>query len=571
MPIVKSAAGIIHRLSGETVTIGRGATNAIPLSDSACSSRHAQFVSDAAGWRIEDRGSLNGTFVNGNRIQSQPLTHGDHIQVGATELRFEADGAPVPDPAAAALAGGSGYSSSYLQSIVGSGDRDPDHPGSDWGRSLFIDDEPEDDEVARVEVRAINPSIPTAAQTLMLSASAQAAGRPAAETPSMRRRPNESIAEAKLRLIQVVSEKLVRIFDPKQLIDEILAMVMEQTGADRGLLCLLDDHRKPVPLAARGLEEGQQVRVSRTVLQTLLDRRSGVLIQQSAGATNILRSLEEMNVCSTLCVPLWTGESIIGLLSLDSTRPTKVFTDDDLDLLLAVAQQAAIGIERGRLSQLVETERQARAYLSKYLDNRIVEQITHRGDGDDPLAPAERTVTVLFSDIVSFTKICEGLPPVQVAGFIREYLTTMTEIVFSHGGTIDKYIGDAIMALFGAPISSPDSATAAIRAALEMRERIREFRAPRPGGAALRVRVGINTGLVVVGNIGSARRMEYTAIGDAVNVAARLQAFARPTEICIDEMTYSQTGGAFQVEEIGTIDVRNRAEPISVFKVLGVR
>ena len=576
MPILKSAAGVIHRLSGETVTIGRGATNAIPLADSACSSRHAQFVSDAAGWRLEDRGSLNGTFVNGQRIQSVQLSHGDHIQVGATELTFEADGAPATaatTPAAAALSGGSGFSSSFLQSIVGGDEDNPDEqrPGGDWGQSLLIDDEPGDDEVARVEVRAIDPAVPTAAQTMLLTASARTAGRPDAAAPSLRRRANESIAEAKLRLIQIVSEKLVRIFDPKQLLDEILAMVMEQTGADRGLLCLLDDQRKPVPLAARGLEEGQQVRVSRTVLQTLLDRRSGVLIQQSAGTANILRSLEEMNVCSTLCVPLWTGESIIGLLSLDSTRPTKVFTDDDLDLLLAVAHQAAIGIERGRLSQLVETERQARAYLSKYLDNRIVEQMTHRADGEDPLAPAERTVTVLFSDIVSFTKICEGLPPVQVAGFIREYLTTMTEIVFAHGGTIDKYIGDAIMALFGAPISSPDSATSAIRAALEMRERIREFRAPRPGGAALRVRVGINTGLVVVGNIGSTRRMEYTAIGDAVNVAARLQAFARPTEICIDEMTYSQTAGAFNVEEIGTIDVRNRAEPVSVFKVLGER
>jgi adenylate cyclase len=571
MAILKTPTGVVHRLNGDTVTIGRGASNAIPLADSACSSRHAQFVEDETGWRIEDRGSLNGTFVNDQRVQSARLGHGDRVQVGATELVFELDGASTPAPAAAALSGGSGYSSSFLQSIVG--DRDPDSespPGGIWGQSLLIDDD-DADEVSgsNVEIKPIDPAAPTSAQTMILSASARAKGR--LESPLLRRRPNESLLEAKLRLIQGVSEKLVRIFDPKQMLDEILAIVIEQTGADRGLLCLLDDHRKPVPLAARGLGEGQQVRVSRTVLQTLLDRRSGVLIQQSAGTANILRSLEEMNVCSTLCVPLWTGESIIGLLSLDSTRPTKVFTEDDLDLLLAVAHQAAIGIERGRLSQLVESEREARAYLSKYLDNRIVEQISHRGDGEDPLAPTERIVTVLFSDIVSFTKICEGLPPVQVAGFIREYLTTMTEIVFAHGGTIDKYIGDALMALFGAPMPSPDSAVSAVRAALEMRDRIREFRRPKPGGAALRVRVGINTGLVVVGNIGSTRRMEYTAIGDAVNVAARLQAFARPNEICIDETTLSQTGGAFQVEEIGTIDVRNRAEPISIYKVLAAR
>jgi adenylate cyclase len=570
MAILKTSNGVVHRLGGETVTIGRGASNAIPLTDSACSSRHAQFLHDESGWRIEDRGSLNGTFVNAQRIQTARLGHGDRIQVGATELIFELDPATAPAPADAALSGGSGYSSSFLQSIVSAEEDDGERSGGVWGRSLLIeDDAPDEASGSHVEVKAIDAAVPTPVQTLVLTASARAKGR--TESPLLQRRPNESLSEAKLRLIQGVSEKLVRIFDPKQLMDEILAIVIEQTGADRGLLCLLDDQRRPVPIAARGLGEGQQVHVSRTVLQTLLDRRSGVLIQQSAGAANILRSLEEMNVCSTLCVPLWTGESIIGILSLDSTRPTNVFTQDDLELLLAVAHQAAVGIERGRLSQLVESERQAKAYLSKYLDNRIVEQISRRGDGEDPLEPTERVVTVLFSDIVSFTKICEGLPPVQVAGFIREYLTTMTEIVFAHGGTIDKYIGDAIMALFGAPMPSAESGVAAIRAALEMRDRIREFRRPKPGGAALRIRVGINTGLVVVGNIGSARRMEYTAIGDAVNVAARLQAFARPNEICIDETTYSQAAGAFQVEEIGTIDVRNRAEPVAIYRVLGAR
>src|SRR6202163_4858271 len=112
MAILKTPTGVVHRLNGDTVTIGRGASNAIPLADSACSSRHAQFVADETGWRIEDRGSLNGTFVNSQRIQSARLGQGDHIQVGATELIFELDAASAPAPAEAALSGGSGYSSS---------------------------------------------------------------------------------------------------------------------------------------------------------------------------------------------------------------------------------------------------------------------------------------------------------------------------------------------------------------------------------------------------------------------------------------------------------------------------
>ncbi len=317
------------------------------------------------------------------------------------------------------------------------------------------------------------------------------------------------------------------------------------------------------------MEEGEQVRISRTVLKRVSEERTGVLINQSAGVTgNMYRSLEEMSVHSTLCVPLWTGDKIIGLLSLDAMRADRTFTQQDLDVLLAIAHQAAMGIERGRLSQLVESEREMRSYLSKYLDNRIVERITHRTGGDDPLAPAERIVTVLFSDIVSFTKMSEGLEPSQVGGFIRDYLTAMTEIIFAHGGTIDKYIGDAVMALFGAPVPSENSATDAIKAALEMRDRVRDFQPPGGKQGPLRVRFGINTGLVVVGNFGSARRTEYTAIGDAVNVASRLQTFARPNEICIDEETFAKTGGAFLVEEIGTVDVKNRAQPIAVYKVL---
>src|ERR1700680_4663877 len=124
MAILKTPTGVVHRLNGDTVTIGRGASNAIPLADSACSSRHAQFVEDETGWRIEDRGSLNGTFVNDQRVQSGRLGDGDGFQVGATELVFELAAASPPAPAAAALGGGSGYSSSFLQSIVG--DRDPD-------------------------------------------------------------------------------------------------------------------------------------------------------------------------------------------------------------------------------------------------------------------------------------------------------------------------------------------------------------------------------------------------------------------------------------------------------------
>jgi adenylate cyclase len=517
---------------------------------------------------------LNKTFVNGQEVQKVKLSPGDRILIGSTEIVFDEGSPPpleatrpAPKSAPESTSAGSGYASSYLQSIVA---EESDHGGrhsNPFLQSLVIDEKPEAEEQSSkiAFLRADGGSVEEEVRTMMFAT--QLKPPPGSGSALSPQRPGETVAEIKLRLIQRVGDKLVRIFDPKQLMDEIMSIVIESTGADRGLLCLLDEKNVPVPIAMHGLEE-QAVRISRTVLKRVTEERSGVLINQTGSSANIYHSLAEMQVHSTLCVPLWTGDKIIGLLSLDSTRPERTFTQQDLEVLLAIAHQAALGIERGRLSQMVESERQMRSYLSKYLDNRIVERITQRGDGADPLAPAERVVTVLFSDIVSFTKISEGLEPAQVGSFIRDYLTAMTEIIFAHGGTIDKYIGDAVMALFGAPVPAEDSVTAAIRAALDMRDRIREFTLPGKRTEPLRVRFGINTGLVVVGNFGSARRTEYTAIGDAVNVASRLQTFARPNEICIDEETFAKTGGAFVVEEIGTVDVKNRAQPIAVYKVL---
>jgi adenylate cyclase len=378
---------------------------------------------------------------------------------------------------------------------------------------------------------------------------------------------SESSAEAKLQLIQQVSEKLVRIFDPQELLKEILAIVVQQTRADRGLLCLLDDDRNPVPIAAHGMQDEDSVRISRTVLSRVLNGRQGVLIQQKGGEAQALRSLAEMEVQCTLCVPLWTMDSITGLISLDSTTPDKTFTSRDLDLLLAVAHQAALGIERDRMSRQVAAERHVRDYLSKYIDKQIVEQISARADTEDPLAAAERKLTILFSDIVSFTKISEPLQPTELAAFIREYLSSMTDIVFAHGGTIDKYIGDALMALFGAPVAIDNASECAVRTALAMKERIASFFAPGQK-IALRARIGINTGVAVVGNLGSDRRMEYSALGDAVNVASRLQTFARPNEIVVDDKTYAETKHLFAYEQIGDIDVKNRAQPVPVYKVI---
>jgi adenylate cyclase len=568
---IYSAGSTSERVLSEgRLTIGRAPANDLVLKDEAVSSRHAELTLGADGWVLRDLGSTNKTFLNGQEVnEAVRLSHGDHIRLGReTDLTFEdAPGAPQQaHEIQQELPPGS--SMEFLQSLVGEEDT-ISGSGAGLSHSLVIDEVTESvDHQGSWELLCVDGARPAPRDELKTAIDFDPRRSWTIPPRPVARRPGESLAEAKLRLIQRVSEKLVRIFDPKQLVEEILSIVLEQTRADRGILCLFDEKSQPVPIATRGLAEGQPVRMSRTVLERMLRERSGVLISAHDDDPNsILRSMAEMQIHSTLCAPLWTGDRIIGFCSLDASRPGKAFSPEDLEMLLAVAHQAAVGIERGRLGQQVEKERKLSEYLSKYLDNNLVQQISDT-KGDDPLAPAEREVTVLFSDIVSFTKLCEGLEPAQVAQFISEYLTAMTEVIFNHGGMVDKYIGDAVMALFGAPLADENSPANAIRAAVEMRERLRDIRLPGGRTTPLRARYGINTGRVVVGNIGSARRREYTAIGDAVNVAARLQTFARPNEICIDESTSSRAADQFALEEIGTIDVKNRAQPVVVFKVL---
>jgi adenylate cyclase len=552
-----------HPLEGDEATIGRGPQNTIVLADLSASSQHARLRRTASGWALEDLKSTNGTTLNGQLVLAAPLSAGDEVRIGRAQIWFEETDEPGIDSRRSDASKPSSVQQSLLQSLISDGSSFHEAVAARNVPQLNIggEDAGRQSDIAVVNVEFGLP--PTSARTMDLSDFDSDTVQVVPESLLS----GESLAVRKLQLIQQVSEKLIRIFEPEALLKEILAIVIEQTGADRGLLCLLDDSRTPVPIAAHGMHDEDSVRISRTVLSKVLNGRQGVLIQQKGGEAQALRSLAEMEVQCTLCVPLWTMDRISGLISLDSMSPDKTFTSQDLELLMAVAHQAALGIERDRMSRQVAAERHVRDYLSKYIDKQIVEQISARADVEDPLAAAERKVTILFSDIVSFTKISEKLQPTVLAGFIREYLSAMTDIVFAHGGTIDKYIGDAVMALFGAPVTTDNAAESAVRAALAMRERIASITPPGQN-VRLRVRIGINTGVAVVGNLGSDRRMEYSALGDAVNVASRLETFARPNEICVDDTTHAETKELFQYELIGDIDVKNRVQPVPVYKVI---
>jgi adenylate cyclase len=216
-------------------------------------------------------------------------------------------------------------------------------------------------------------------------------------------------------------------------------------------------------------------------------------------------------------------------------------------------------------------EQRERRRLSQFFSPTVLREIVrHRADA--ALGSSRRRLTVLFSDIRGFTSISERVEPEQVVEMLREYLTEMTDVVFRHGGTVDKYIGDCIMALYNVPFEDPDHAANAIRTALELQERALAVAARWEArlGAKIRNGVGINTGDAVVGTMGSRQRLEYTAIGDTVNLASRLEGLTKEygVGVIISEDTQEAVRGRFLTRQLGVVAVRGKSLPVKIYSVL---
>ncbi|MGH7858746.1 MAG: CHASE2 domain-containing protein [Candidatus Binatia bacterium] len=215
-------------------------------------------------------------------------------------------------------------------------------------------------------------------------------------------------------------------------------------------------------------------------------------------------------------------------------------------------------------------EQRERRRLSRFFSPSVVEEIVRQRD-ERALGSARRVVSVLFCDIRGFTSLSERLPPEDVAELLREYMTSMTEAAFRHGGTVDKFIGDAIMVLYNAPLDQPEHELRAVETALELGRRAVELSerwAPRLG-MPLRNGVGIHTGEAVVGVLGSEQRLEYTAVGDTVNLAARLEGLTRdlPAPIIVSESTYAAVRERFPGRPLGEVTVKGKEIPVRIYGI----
>jgi adenylate cyclase len=250
------------------------------------------------------------------------------------------------------------------------------------------------------------------------------------------------------------------------------------------------------------------------------------------------------------------------------------FTLNDLDLLTALANYAAVAVERARLNQKIVAEEKKRERLGRFLSPEVAKRIiaTSESQGAMMGAPEVRDISVLFADIVGFTSMSERMRPDEVALLLNDYLSRMTDTVFKFEGTLDKYIGDAIMAVFGAPLDMPNHAISAIRCALLMRERLDEFNAEHKDGPIFQIRIGINSGNAVAGEIGSLNKREYTVLGDTVNTASRLESsVAKPGMIVVGENTYEAAKDVIELRSLGQATLKGKQKEVAVYAVEGIK
>jgi len=396
--------------------------------------------------------------------------------------------------------------------------------------------------------------------------------------------PEETQAELERRnkvlfVLYEISRQLNTIHDFRELLKIIMDLIFMVISADYGFLVLIGDGTEdqliPVVVKYRGNQEKNkgELKASQTLIHKVIHGKVAILTSNAMADSRFdgAKSLFIQKIRSAICVPLWRKDKIIGVIQLDSIRFDNQFNQDDLELLKAIGSQMAMIIEQASLNEQIREEEIMRSRLERFHSPQVIEMILKGSQEtkDNVMEPKDLTATILFTDIIDFTQLAERISPRETNIVLNQYFSTMTDIVFSYDGTLDKYIGDGLMAVFGAPMEREDDAERAILAAKEMKSQLAVMMTEKGGHRKkFDIRIGINTGRVVAGNIGSPKRMDYTVIGDPVNTASRLESIAKPNQILIGEETYRAVKDKFKIRKIGPKKVKGKRADIVVYEII---
>jgi adenylate cyclase len=385
--------------------------------------------------------------------------------------------------------------------------------------------------------------------------------------------------EKKLALLIAIAQELSQQAEVDSLLEKVVHLTFQVMNVDRVVILMTSPSGELLPRAARNRHAGKGERVGtggfgppvpRSIARTAIEERVAVLIENApddsrfAGGSVFLQSVK-----SALCAPLLGRMgTVLGVIYLDNQAATHSFGDEDLSFLTAFSGIVAVAIENSQLIERVRREAVVLSNFQRYFAPDLARQIVG-AEGEVQLGGAKREVVVLFSDIRGFTPLSEKMSPDEIASLLTEYFSEMVDVVFEHGGTLDKFIGDAVMALWGAPLARGDDADRAVRAAIAMQRRVDWLNAEwgRQGRQTIAVGIGLNAGEVFAGNIGSAQRLEYTVLGDPVNTASRLCSRAGGGEVLLSETLYRRLAEPPPVRALDPMPLKGKAQAVQVFSV----
>jgi len=334
------------------------------------------------------------------------------------------------------------------------------------------------------------------------------------------------------------------------------------------LLSTNENNTEYAPVASRGVLKKFVERIHFTdknsFVQELRRKKEPLAIPD---LLDILSDEERDNLLkleAAVLVPLISKNGQIGILTLGERINMQPYTDKVFDSIKILSNQMVMAVENSKLSNL-------RYAFSRYVSHQLVDGILSAPE-EIKLGGERRKVAILFADIRGFTAMAEKMKPEEVVDLLNTYLSGLTGIVFKFEGTLDKYIGDCVMAVFGAPIAHYNDPERATITAIEMQNYVKEINKTRvrQGLPEVKIGIGINSGYAISGNMGSVDRMDYTVIGDVVNIAARLESIAGKGQILVTKDVYDDIRYVVEADFLDTITVKGRAQPVDVYEVKGL-
>jgi adenylate cyclase len=513
-------------------TIGRGAKCDLVIDDGRVSTNHAAIEFESGRWFVADLGSKNGTILNGRKIEKSLLSNGDILQVGLVEIRCEVHAAPhqpsvVLDDTSMPEAMDMSISMEQLESML----------------------------EGQVDPRASISGDLTAAAKVhdKLQGSAWV-----------------------VQLFKRAFEQLLTSEDLDATFDRVLDLVFDSIPAERGLIGVVDEATgriTPRTARSRDATDTSTIAISTHVARAAINARQAVLARDLPSDERFrgADSVRALNLRAAMCAPLYRAGRVGGLIYVDTQNRHDPFNSTHLGVLTSLAILSAVALDKARMRDEMQREQRIRNQLARYHAPAVVGRIVQSSEAlSDQMMVEEREISVLFADICGFTALSEAMTPAQVSQLLNGVFEVLTATVFELEGTLDKFIGDAVMVFFGAPLEQPAHAELAVRAGLLMRDRVAAYNAAHPDVGAVAIRVGINTGPAVVGDIGVPQRKDYTVIGDTVNVASRLESsVAQAGQVVIGPGTYAVVSELFECQPLPARQLRGRTELLQPYLVLG--